>query len=61
MLGKAVDLAVYSASGRELVRKSVRSAAAEFTLPVPTLAFGAYILAVKDGNRKVTMRFVVLR
>ena len=61
MLGKAVDLAVYSASGRVLVKKTVRSAAARFTLPVPNLAFGAYVLSVNDGNRKVTMKFVVVR
>jgi len=61
MLGKTVDLAVYSASGRVLVKKCVCSGAAQFTLPVPNLAFGAYVLSVNDGNRKSTARFVVVR
>ena len=61
MLGKVFDVSIYSASGRELVKKSVRSGAARFTLPINGFSRGAYVLAVKDGNRKVTARFAVLR
>jgi hypothetical protein len=61
MLGRVVDVAVYSTAGRELVRKNVRSASAQFTLPINGLSFGAYVLAVKDRNRISTARFVVVR
>jgi hypothetical protein len=61
MVGKAVDIAVYSASGRELVKKNLRSVPAQITLSANGLSYGVYFLAVKDGNRKITARFVVLR
>jgi hypothetical protein len=61
MLGKAIDLTVYTASGREVMRRKVQSGAERFTAPVPGLALGAYVLAVKDGSKKITARFVFVR
>ena len=61
MLGKTVDLAVYSVSGRKIMAHNVRNAAGRFTLPVPNLALGTYILVVNDGSRKAIARFVAMR
>ncbi|MBN1131264.1 MAG: hypothetical protein JXA71_19905 [Chitinispirillaceae bacterium] len=61
MLGKSIDMAVYTASGREVVRKNVAYAAEQLTVQVPDLALGAYILSVKDGFQKQAVRFVVVR
>jgi hypothetical protein len=64
MMGKPIDLAVYTASGREIVRKTVMSVSGKFTIPIPGLSGGAYVLTVKDGNLKVlkaTTRFAVVR
>jgi hypothetical protein len=59
--GKAVDFAVLTASGREVLRKSVLRGADRFTVPVSYLAMGAYVLAVKDGIQKSAVRLVVVR
>jgi hypothetical protein len=61
MLNRALDLAVYSASGREIVIKRIRSAADRFTMSVPNLAVGAYVLSVKDRFQKKAVRFVITR
>jgi hypothetical protein len=61
MLGKAVDIAVYTASGREVLRKRVPRAADRFTVSAPGLALGAYVLSVHDGSRKSAVRFVIVR
>jgi hypothetical protein len=60
MLGKAVDLAVYSISGREIMRKRVNSGVERFTVPV-SFSFGSYILVVNDGIRKASIMFVAVR
>ncbi|MGA2506940.1 MAG: hypothetical protein ABSF80_05630 [Chitinispirillaceae bacterium] len=60
MLGKAVDLAVYSVSGQEIMRKRVQSGAEMFTVPV-NLSYGSYILVANDGSRKSSIRFVAVR
>ena len=60
MLGKSVDLAVYSVSGREIMRKRVKSDAEEFTVPV-SFSYGSYILVANDGSRKASIRFVAQR
>jgi hypothetical protein len=60
MLGKAVDLAVDSVSGREIMRKRVNSGAGRFTLPV-SFSYGSYILVANDGSRKASIRFVAVR
>jgi len=61
MLGKAVDLAVYTASGREVVKKRIQRGVDRFIVSVPNLALGTYVLAVKDGTQKRAVRFVVMR
>jgi hypothetical protein len=60
MLGKSVDLAVYSISGREIMRKRVKSNAERFTIPVG-FSYGSYILVANDGSRKTSVRFVAVR
>jgi hypothetical protein len=60
MLGKSVDLAVYSVSGREIMRTRVNSAAVRFTVPV-SFSYGSYILVANDGSRKTSIRFVAVR
>jgi photosystem II stability/assembly factor-like uncharacterized protein len=60
MLYKAVDLAVYSVSGREIMRTRVNSSAGKFTVPV-NLSYGSYILVANDGIRKASIRFVAVR
>jgi hypothetical protein len=60
MLGKAVDLAVYSISGREIMRTRVKSNAERFTVPV-SFSYGSYILVANDGSRKASLRFVAVR
>jgi hypothetical protein len=60
MLGKAVDLAVYSISGREIMRKRVNSGVERFTVPV-SFSYGSYILVANDGSRKASLRFVAVR
>jgi hypothetical protein len=61
MVGKAVDIAVYSASGREIIRKKVQRGSDRFTVSAPNLALGAYVLSVHDGSRKSAVRFVIVR
>ncbi|MGA2506200.1 MAG: T9SS type A sorting domain-containing protein [Chitinispirillaceae bacterium] len=61
MLGKAVDLAVYTVSGRQVVRKTVQHNAERLTISVSGLALGTYLLTVKDGIQMRTMRFVAVR
>ena len=61
MLNGTVDLAVYSASGRVVMRKRVAAVTERFSLPAAGLATGAYVLSVKDGNRQKAVRFVVTR
>ena len=60
MLGKSVDFAVYSVSGREIMRKRVKSGAERFTVPV-SFPYGSYILVANDGIRKASVRFVADR
>ncbi|MGA2506941.1 MAG: hypothetical protein ABSF80_05635 [Chitinispirillaceae bacterium] len=60
MLGKAVDIAVYSVSGREIMRTRVNSGAERFTVPV-SFSYGSYILVANDGSRKASIRFVAVR
>jgi hypothetical protein len=60
MLGKAVDLAVYSVSGREIMRKRVISGAGRFVVPV-SFSYGSYILVANDGSRKSSVKFVAVR
>ena len=60
MLGKSVDLAVYSISGREIMKKRVNSSAERFTVPV-SFSYGSYILVANDGSRKASIRFVAVR
>jgi hypothetical protein len=61
MRGTSIDLAVYTAAGREVVRKKVQYAVGRLTMPVPSLAIGAYVLSVKGVSGKQAVRFVVVR
>jgi hypothetical protein len=55
-----VDIAVYSVSGREIMRTRVNSGAERFTVPV-SFSYGSYILVANDGSRKASIRFVAVR
>ena len=60
MLGKNVDLAVYSVSGREIMKKMVKSDTEKFSVPC-SLPYGSFILVANDGSRKAIVRFVAVR
>jgi hypothetical protein len=60
MLWKALDITLYTASGREVVRKRVQSGVERFAVPIPNLALGSYILSVKNGSQKSAVRFVAV-
>jgi hypothetical protein len=61
MLGRKVDVSVYSASGRVVLKKRIARSSELLTVPVPNLATGAYVLSVNDGLQKKAVRFVVTR
>ena len=61
MLDKAVDITVYTASGRKIMRKRVQHGSDRFTVSAPNLALGAYVMSVHDGSRKIAVRFVIVR
>jgi ligand-binding sensor domain-containing protein len=57
MPGRAVAIAVYNASGRKIVNQNAPSGIGHFSLEIPGLSSGAYLLVVNDGSRKATAWF----